>query len=236
MTRRSAGSIVAAALIAAMLFAGFVALGVWQVQRRAWKHDLIAQVDARAHAMPVAAPGPAAWPAITVGTDAYRRVRLSGRYANDRETLVRAATTLGSGYWVMTPLATDAGFTVLVNRGYVSPKRRVDHAKPEGTVTVTGYLRLSEPRGGFLRRNDAARDAWYSRDVAAIAAARGLGRVAPYFIDADRSGDGMPVGGLTRIAFPDNHMIYLLTWFALAGLTLVAFVVFVRHDARMDAR
>ena len=43
-----------AGFIALLLLAGFVALGVWQVERRAWKLDLIRQVDARATAAPVA--------------------------------------------------------------------------------------------------------------------------------------------------------------------------------------
>ena len=73
---------------------------------------------------------------------------------------------------------------------------------------------------------------WYSRDVAAIAVAQGLSNVAPYFVDADKSGTAAPVGGLTIIAFPNNHLVYMLTWFALAAMTIVAFVVFVRQDAR----
>jgi surfeit locus 1 family protein len=44
---------------------------------------------------------------------------------------------------------------------------------------------MTEPRGAFLRHNDAAANHWYSRDVQAIAAARGLTHVAPYFIDAE---------------------------------------------------
>ncbi|MFT3966952.1 MAG: SURF1 family cytochrome oxidase biogenesis protein, partial [Sphingobium sp.] len=81
---------------------------------------------------------------------------------------------------------------------------------------------VTEPGGGFLRANDPAGDNWYSRDVAAIAAKRGLARVAPYFIDADASlnGDGRPVGGLTVIRFSDNHMVYALTWFGMALLCL----------------
>ena len=145
---------------------------------------------------------------------------------------MRAATALGSGYWVVTPLRTTQGFTVLVNRGYVSPEQRVAHAKPTGPVTITGYLRITEPNGGFLRSNDPATGKWYSRDVAAIAVAQGLSNVAPYFVDADKSGTAAPVGGLTIIAFPNNHLVYMLTWFALAAMTIVAFVVFVRQDAR----
>jgi surfeit locus 1 family protein len=53
------------------------------------------------------------------------------------------------------------------------------------STTVTGLLRMTEPRGAFLRHNDAAANHWYSRDVQAIAAARGLTHVAPYFVDAE---------------------------------------------------
>lgn len=223
---------VAAALIAALLFAGFTALGVWQVHRRAWKLDLIAQVDARSHAAPVPAPGPDRWAGIDAAKDAYRRVRLHGVFANGAETLVRAATRLGSGYWVMTPLRTDAGFTVLVNRGYVSPEQRDAHTRSQGPVTITGYLRITEPGGGFLRSNDPVANTWYSRDVAAIAGRHRLEHVAPYFVDSDRFGEGAPVGGLTIIAFPNNHLGYMLTWFGLAALTLVGFGVFVRSTQR----
>ncbi|WP_448661482.1 SURF1 family protein [Sphingomonas sp. CJ20] len=208
-----------------VLAAVFVALGVWQVERRAWKHALIAAVDARVHAAPVAAPAPAAWPALTPANDVYRRVTATGRFLPGHDTLVRATTDLGSGYWVLTPLDTG-NFRVLVNRGFVPPERRDATAVPKGPVRVTGLLRFTEPRGGFLRTNEPAANRWYSRDVAAIAGARGLGTVAPYFIDADVSANapGAPVGGLTVVQFADNHAVYALTWFAMALLSLGAAV------------
>ena len=216
---RARAPVVAALVVLAVLFA---VLGIWQLERREWKHALIAAVTARVDAAPVAAPEPAAWPLITAETDAYRRIRVTGRFRYERETLVRAVSDLGSGYWVLTPL--DAGgFTVLVNRGYIAPDQRgTVQRMPAGDVTVTGLLRVTEPGGGFLRSNDPAADRWYSRDVAAIAAARGISGAAPYFIDADASGNaaGGPVGGLTVIRFPDNHLSYALTWFALAALSL----------------
>ncbi|MGJ4960977.1 SURF1 family protein [Bradyrhizobium sp. HKCCYLRH3061] len=198
-----------------------LALGVWQIERRAWKLDLIDRVERRVHAEPVPAPGPADWPAINRSDDEYKRVTLSGRFLNDRETLVQALTVEGSGYWVVTPLRT-AGGTVLVNRGFVPADRRARASRsagnPDGTVSVTGLLRLSEPGGGFLRHNDPAGNRWYSRDVGAIAAARGLSDVAPFFVDADATPNpgGLPIGGLTVISFPNNHLVYALTWFTLA--------------------
>lgn len=220
------------ALLGAVLFAGFMALGTWQVHRRAWKHDLIARVDARVHAQPVDAPARGQWPVVSAANDEYRRVQLTGTFLQDRSVRVRASTELGMGSWLLTPLRLRNGDVVLVNRGFVSPGwcggKATCTPGPSGETTISGLLRISEPRGAFLQANDPANDRWYSRDVAAIAAAKGLDHVAPYFVDADAAsspgrggGDDGPVGGLTVIAFPDNHLMYAITWYALALLTLV---------------
>ncbi|KSB88896.1 Surfeit locus 1 family protein [Caulobacter vibrioides] len=217
----------------------FLALGGWQVQRRAWKLDLIARVEQRIHAEPASPPGPGRWAGISQASDGYRRLRLTGRFLHDRETLVQAVTTEGPGFWVITPLSTDQGFDVLVNRGFVSAERRAPGARlaaqAEGPVTVVGLLRLTEPHGGFLRANAPAENRWYSRDVAAIGQARGLSNLAPYFVDADATPNpgGWPIGGLTVVKFPNSHLVYMLTWFGLALLTGGA-AVYVLFDARRN--
>ena len=132
-SRRGRGLLTALLALAALLFAG---LGAWQVARRAEKLALIEAVERRAHAPPVDAPGPAVWPQISFATDAYRQVRARGVFLHDRETLVQAATALGPGYWVMTPLRTDAGWTLLVDRGFVPAEQPGRAAR-----------RAGEPRG-----------------------------------------------------------------------------------------
>jgi surfeit locus 1 family protein len=222
------------AIIGVLVFAGFVALGTWQVHRRAWKHDLVARVDARVHAPPVDVPGKGQWPQVTASSDEYRRVKVTGTYLPGKSARVRASTELGMGSWLLTPLRARNGDIVIVNRGFVSPMWCAGKADcavgPQGETTVTGLLRISEPKGAFLQKNDPAGDRWFSRDVAAIAAARGLAGVAPYFVDADAAsapgkadgeGNDGPVGGLTVIAFPDNHLSYALTWYGLALMTLL---------------
>ena len=214
-------------LAAALLSAVFIALGTWQVQRLGWKKGLIARTEARVSATPVAPPDARAWPAIQAAPldFEYCRLRLQGEFLHADEALVQASTTLGAGFWVLTPLRLQDGSIVLVNRGFVPPDRRDparrEAAPPAGPVSVTGLLRISEPHGGFLRENDPAANRWHSRDVAAIAAARGLpaDRVAPYFVDAQATPAGQwPVGGLTVLRFTDNHLVYALTWFALAAM------------------
>ncbi|HVW92494.1 MAG TPA: SURF1 family protein [Devosia sp.] len=230
-------------LLALVGVALLVALGVWQLDRLGWKLKLIAEVDSRVHAAAVPAPGPAAWPGITQDGDEYRHVTATGHFLNNDEALVQAVTDKGAGYWVVTPLATDAGFTVLVNRGFVPSDRRDPATRQAGQIAgetrVTGLLRITEPGGGFLRANDPKTDHWYSRDVAAIAAARGLSGVAPYFIDADDTPNpgGLPIGGLTVIDFPNNHLVYALTWFALALMLagMAAYILFGEWKRRRQA-
>lgn len=233
---RGGGRLAVLLTIAALLCALLVGLGVWQLQRLSWKLDLIRQVDARVHAAPVPAPGPSAWPSLTAGRDAYRHVRVRGRFLAGRDTLVQAATVLGSGFWVMSPLKTPQGYVVLINRGFVPAERPAIAAPAAGDVQVQGLLRLTEPHGGFLRANDPPDGRWYSRDVGAIAAARGLGPAAPYFVDAAADPGapaGAPVGGLTVVAFANNHLVYALTWFTLALMVAGAATLVVREDRRV---
>jgi surfeit locus 1 family protein len=174
-------------------FAGFIALGVWQVQRLAWKEDLIARVDARVHALPVDAPGQGDWSAVNKASHEYLRVQLTGEYLPEGISLVTAATEEGQGYWVMTPLQRTDGSWVYINRGFVP---------------------------------QAAEHRWYSRDVLAMGERHGLVPVAPFFIDAEASDQPGPIGGLTVIRFPNNHLVYAITWFALAlGVMLAARLV-----------
>lgn len=219
------------ALLAA-LFAGFILLGNWQVRRERWKLGLIHAVNTRVHAPAIVAPGPEQWPTIAAGHLQYLHVRLTGHYLAGGQTLVRGASKMGYGFWVMAPFATDRGFIVLVNRGYVAVESSAP--PPLADVTLTGLLRFSEPGGGFLRPNHPRANQWYSRDVAAIAAARSLpaGQVAPYFVDADATAmhAGEPVAGLTRIQFRNPHVGYAITWYLLALGTLLGAGFIVRDQ------
>jgi surfeit locus 1 family protein len=126
---------------------------------------------------------------------------VTGTFLDESQTLVQAVTELGAGYWVLTPLRTADSSIVMVNRGFIPAEDR-DRVARGATDAVTGLLRMSEPRGAFLRHNDAAANHWYSRDVQAIAAARGLTHVAPYFIDAEAAtpSDGASAAGATSTA------------------------------------
>lgn len=217
---------------------GFLALGVWQVERLGWKRDLIARVDARVHAEPVALPPASGWTDIDPADDEYRRVQLRGRFLHSQEVAVYASTELGPGYWIMTPLATGDG-TVWINRGYVdNAHRRADtraRVSEDDVVSVTGLLRRPDRPHLFLRDNAPVEDRWYLRIPAEMSAARSVpGPVAPFFVDAQNRIDtgNWPVPGLTIIRFPNNHLSYALTWFGMALLALLAAGFVLRSEFR----
>lgn len=238
-----------AATLLVVLFAG---LGTWQVQRLQWKLALIERVESRVHSAPAAPPPPARWGHLSAASDEYRRVQLQGFFLYDFTTPVLAVSDLGSGWWLLTPFCTTDGYVVLVNRGFVpteqgGPSRyaaRAAHgpacAKGGDPVEISGLLRVTEPKGGFLRENDAAGNRWFSRDVQAIASARGLDHVAPYFVDAAKGQDPAgapdhPVGGLTVITFHNSHLVYAVTWYALALMVAAAWWFVARGPRRQDS-
>jgi len=242
-------SLILPALATLVGIAILVALGVWQLERLAWKTALIERVEARLDAPPSAAPGPAEWVALDVIAREYEPVAVSGTFDHAGE--VHVVTTLtqpkgsagGIGFLVMTPLITQVGWTVYVNRGFVPRERVAPAARLEGLVdgqtTVTGLLRAPRRRAWFMPGDDATGNAWLSRDPALYAESSGLpaATVAPYIVDADFDPDlpgGLPQGGEAVVEFPNNHLGYALTWFGLAAALAGVFVTFARRKASSE--
>jgi len=227
-------------LFTSLALAALIGLGLWQLQRLAWKETLIGEVEARVAAPPVDGPAPADWAKLEPSDYEYRHVRLRGAYDFSRQALVFRALDHprgkfgGPGYLVLTPLRLADGAIVIVNRGFIPQQQRDLFAAPaqavSDSVEVTGLMRSSEPRNWFTPADDPARGQWFTRDPIAIAAALKLERAAPFTIDADATGSpgDLPQGGETILAFPNNHLGYAFTWF---GLALALVGVFVAYAA-----
>jgi surfeit locus 1 family protein len=234
-------SLIVPTVAAVVAFAILVSLGAWQVQRLHWKEDLIARVNARLDAPPVAAPEPTAWPTLDLAATEYTRVTVAGVYDTAREAYVVHTLTEpkgkygGIGFLVMTPLETANGWTVYINRGFVPGDRKLPSARSggetTGPATVTGLLRAPRSRAWFSPADDVSGNAWFSRDPSLYAAAYGAAstRIAPYIVDADFDPSlpgGLPQGGETVVDFPNSHLGYAITWFGLAAALAGVFGVF----------
>jgi surfeit locus 1 family protein len=211
-------------------------LGTWQLQRKAWKESLIAQIEARAYGEPGAILPPSEWAGWRADRDEFRRVRVTGTFLHRFETPVYGLASgprgAAQGYYLMTPLKLPDGTVVMVNRGFVPTELRDPatrpQSQPEGENTVTGLVRAPEERNPFTPADDPARNTWFARDPGAIARAHDLAPVAPFYVEADATASpgGWPKGGQTRLDLPNNHLQYALTWYGIAVTLVGVFAAF----------
>jgi surfeit locus 1 family protein len=233
-------------LPAALVFVVLIGLGTWQVQRKAWKEALIAALTERTNAPPIALPAAKDWPSLDPARDEYSHVKFTAQFDNAAEALVFGSASAfrpdvgGAGYWVFTPARLADGSTVIVNRGFV-PESKKDPAlraagQIAGPVDIVGALRWPDTRHWFTPTDDAAHNLFFLRDPAAIAAAKNLGAVAPFFVEQESPAppDGLPQPGKLVVTLPDNHLQYAITWYGLAVALVGVFVVWARSSRRRD--
>ena len=213
----------------------FVALGSWQLHRKAWKEALIESLEQRLSAPPVDLPPRERWATLDPARDEFRRVKFSAALLPGAEALVYTSGSAlrsdvsGPGYWVFAPARLPAGGLVVVNRGFVpqgwqAPASRDLGGTPAETELV-GVMRWPESRGVFSPKDDPGHNLWFVRDPLAIAAAKGWGDVAPFYIELEspQPASGLPRAGRLSANLRNEHLQYAITWYGLALVVVIMF-------------
>lgn len=213
-------------------------LGFWQMKRLAWKETLIGRVEAGLKKPPVRIDQ---IESVLEGGDdiEYRPAKATGVFLHDHEAHYFATHKSRPGFFIYTPLQLESGRLLLVNRGYVpmesKPVSKRLEGLVEGEVTVTGLARSApkEKPNWNVPDNDLAKNIFYWKslhEMAGLSLDETKHSFLPFFLDADDSPvpGNLPVGGVTLIQFPNNHLQYALTWFGLAGALLVVGAAFLR--------
>jgi len=220
-------SIVTASIAALIGLAILISLGTWQLQRKAWKENLIATVTARIDQPPQALPPRAQWPQLTEADSEYARVRFSATFLPGEAFVYTAGSSLrpdvtGQGFWVFAPARLADGAVVIVNRGFV-PTERKDAATrmegaPAGPVEIVGYIRWPESRGWFSAADNPKANIFFVRDPQAMSATLGAAPDAPFYVDQELPvpPGGLPKPGRIDVMLPNNHWQYAITWYGLA--------------------
>jgi surfeit locus 1 family protein len=216
-------------LTALAAFSVLIALGVWQMERRAWKNGLITRLEAALSAPPAIYD-----PAQTedAAPPEFMLVKLKGELLSARTVRIltptpesaRTRTREGFGYLIFTPLKSARGI-VFVNRGFV-PQSLADSIPPvpEGETEITGLVRLPIPPGWFTPQPEPAKRLFFAPDIPGMAAAAGLPSgqaiVSEYIEAVPAPGAAeWPLPRDPRVllaSIPNRHLEYALTWFALA--------------------
>jgi surfeit locus 1 family protein len=237
------------AIVALGGLAVLIGLGVWQLERKAWKEDLIQTVTPRLSGPPLSLPSAQQWPSLDPAQSEFQRVAFraelpAGRTPREQEArLYTSGSALrddvkSPGYFVFAPARLPDGRVVVVNRGYVpnpQPNAATQPApRPEGPLEITGVLRWPEKPGWFGTDYSARDDLWFVRDPQAMAGQRGWGAVAPFYVEQESPvpTGGVPRPGRLRINLPNDHLQYALTWFALAFVLVAVFAFWARGRLR----
>jgi surfeit locus 1 family protein len=236
--------LVMAGLVALAAFLALVALGTWQLERKAWKEALLAKLGERLAALPVPLPARAQWPQLDRERDEFRRVEFPAELLHDREALVygaasslRAGPAAGPGYAVFAPARLADGGIVMVDRGFVPEGRKDAATRAEGQVVgpveFIGVMRWPEAASVHTPSADRAKNLWFARDSDAIAAAKGV-QAAPFYValEAPVPPGGWPQPARLRPKLPNNHLHYAVTWYGLALALLAIFAAWAVRQRR----
>lgn len=226
-----------------IIVAVLLSLGVWQLQRRVEKLALIAALDERLAAQPVALPAPARWGELTPQANEFRRVHLSGVIDAREQAQVFASPSAlrkdvsGIGVWAFAPVRLAGGETVVVNRGFVADGQIPAQPATAGPATLTGYIRFREAPGWLTPSPDRNKRLWFVRDHLAMTAALAWAApqsVAPFYIDLESPAPpgGVPKPGPLQVNLKNDHLQYAVTWFLLAAAVTIAYGVWVRGQYR----
>lgn len=215
------------------VFIAFVllcSLGGWQVQRLAWKNDLLEQLERAYEINPLTTPVSYfdLESASSRGRDITRGY-ITGTFDYNAEMLVGPRTHKGlSGYHLITPMRLASGQYVLVNRGWVPTAKDTLDKRPEsridGPVPMGGLFRKPDPATIFTPKNNPARGQWYSINIEEMAAHHRLERVAPLILYVEQIAPqpyNYPLPQQVNKRPNNNHLFYAIFWFGMAGLLLV---------------
>lgn len=196
-------------LLFGLLGAAFLTgLGVWQMQRLAWKEAIIADIDARIQAAPVALPE-----TPDPERDRYLPVRVTGRFLGPEVEVLASRKEIGAGTRIIAAYETTEGRRIMVDRGFVPDAQRGLPRDAPGD-RITGNLHWPDEVDSFTPAPDAATGLWFARDVAGLAAQL---ETEPTLIVAARpTGDGIDPLPVDSSAIPNDHLTYAVTWFSLA--------------------
>ena len=191
-----------------------LSLGIWQLQRLAWKQEALRAIESKILAPAVEIPQ-------TVLPDAHSLlpVRAEGRYKGDTVRVLVSQKIYGAGYRLITAFELVDGRTIMLDRGFTSVRLEMP-STPEGRGQVIGNLQWPQEIDSFTPENDLAANIWFARDVARLA--EHLKAEPVLLVLRDSSFETEAATPLPKMTanIPNDHMNYAITWFSLALIWL----------------
>ena len=198
-------------LLATVGTAILLGLGLWQVQRLAWKTDILAQIERKILAPAIDIPAE-----VTAASHDLLPVRGTGSYIGEETVRVLVSQKIyGAGYRLINAFELRDGRKIMVDRGFTSVRAALP-AVPKGTGQVTGNLQWPQEIDSFTPDNDLAANIWFARDVAKLSEHLQTEPILLVLRNSSFADDlARPLPKMSA-NIPNDHLNYALTWFALA--------------------
>ena len=198
-------------------------LGVWQIQRLAWKEAIIADINTRIAAAPVDLPA-----SVNRDLDAYLPVTVSGTFEQGEVHVLVSQKDVGAGYRIITPFVLEDGRRIMVDRGFAVASAK-DAARSDGPAIVTGNLQWPQETDSFTPEADLKGNIWFARDVPAMARTLGTQPVLLVTRSSTPPAAGISPLPVDTARIPNDHLQYAITWFSLAAIWLGMSLFFLRR-------
>lgn len=200
-------------------------LGLWQMDRLAWKQGVLANIETRIAAGPVALPN-----LPEPARDKYLPVQMSGQFDEGAVRVLVSQKQVGAGYRIISPFEGE-GRRILVDRGFIKVDATLP-AAPAGAVQITGNLHWPDDRLDSTPENDVAGNIWFARDIGPMAEALNTEPVLLVLRDMSQ-----PDGAVTPLpvdtgGIPNDHLSYAITWFSLAAIWLAMTTYYIQRTRR----
>lgn len=191
-----------------------VGLGVWQMQRLDWKEAILADIDARITAAPVALP-----PQPDPQADRYLPVTVTGQVQDPAIRVLVSQKQVGAGYRIIRPMQVE-GRRIMVDLGFL-PIQSPTPAAPVDPVTIDGNLHWPDEIDSYTPAPDLGADIWFARDLPLMA--DHLGTEPVLVVARSTSLPDSPLSPLPMdtSGIPNDHLGYAVTWFGLAIVWVV---------------
>ena len=219
-----------ATVVAVPALVMLLGLGTWQVQRLDWKNGLIETRTERI-AQPILEVAQALG-APSAEVIEYRAIALSGvMRAEHGFRLLNRVRDGKQGFHLVSPMVLDGGQgTVMVDRGWM-PRDMLDVrlAATPARIALDGFVRAYTVPGAFLPDNEPDNNNWFHMDEAGMLAAARLADGLGFYVEAgpNASPPGTyPAGAVPEVNLRNSHLEYAVTWYGLAGVLVIIFVVF----------
>lgn len=198
-----------AALLSLIVLAVFLSLGTWQLQRLQWKEALIAEIDAKIGADPVAVPD-----TPNPQDHKYLPVGVMGAFDAGGVFVLGSSRDFGAGHRVISAFTMSDGRRLLVDRGFVPVQAGRPDLKASGPMTLAGNLHWPAERDSYTPEDDIAGNTWFARDVGKLA--RHLNTDPILIVAREQTNPVIIPMPVTSAGIPNRHLEYVGTWFLLA--------------------